>query len=309
MVCCNIDENIVKSFLPRRKSNSHKGTYGHVLNIAGSNEYRGAAYLSSIGAFKTGCGLVTLAASNKVIDVVSNYNPMIIYLPLMDKINPFAKYYNSSKIIKNINKYDVVCVGCGLGINALNIYLVKNLIKKNNTSHIPFIIDADAINIMAREKITTLPPNSIITPHPKELSRLLNVSVENIQNNRVEAAIEASRKYKCITLLKGENTVISNTTGEKVYINTNSGNSALSKAGSGDVLAGMISGFLAQMINDYEDNDTISEKIIKASVISTYIHLKAAKAATIDMSEYSALQEDIINSIASQIKIYIVAKD
>lgn len=300
MDCYDIDENLVKTILPKRKSNSHKGTYGHVLNIAGSNEYRGAAYLSSIGAFKAGCGLVTLASYNKVIDIVANYSPMIIYLSLVD--NAFAKFYNLSKIIKNIDKYNVVCIGCGLGMKSVSIFLVKKLIKALQYTNIPFIIDADAINIIAKEKINVLPQNTIITPHPKELSRLLNLSIEDIQKNRIEAAIKASQKYKCITLLKGENTIISNKTGEKVYINTSKGNSALSKAGSGDLLSGMISGFLAQMVNDDEDTDTISEKIIKASVIGVYIHLKAAEAATIDMTQYSVLQEDIINSIGGQIK-------
>lgn len=301
MDCYNIDENLVKSFLPKRKSNSHKGTYGHVLNIAGTNEYRGAAYLSSTGAFKAGCGMVTLAATNKVIDVVSNYNPMIIYLSLMNTNNPLAKFYNLQKIVKNIDKYSVVTIGCGLGMKSANIFLVKNLIKALQNTNISFVIDADAINIIAKKKINVLPKNSIITPHPKELSRLLNVGVEDIQKNRIETAIKASKKYNCITLLKGENTVISNETGTKVYINV-TGNSALSKAGSGDVLSGMISGFLAQMINDYEDNDKINEKIIKAAIVGTYLHGKAAEAAAIDMTQYSALQEDIINSIGGQIK-------
>lgn len=299
MDCYNIDENLVKSFLPKRKSNSHKGTYGHVLNIAGSNEYRGAAYLSSIGAFKVGCGMVTLAATNKVIDVVANYNPMIIYLSLIN--NPLAKFYNLRKIVKNIDKYSVVTIGCGLGMKSASIFLVKNLIKALQNTNIPFVIDADAINIIAKKKINVLPKNSITTPHPKELSRLLNVCVEDIQKNRIETAIKASKKYNCITLLKGQNTIISNQTGDKVYINA-TGNSALSKAGSGDVLSGMISGFLAQMINDYEDNDKINEKIIKAAIVGTYLHGKAAEAAAIDMTQYSATQEDIINSIGSQIK-------
>ena len=301
MDCYNIDENLVKSFLPKRKRNSHKGTYGHVLNIAGSNEYRGAAYLSSIGAFKAGCGMVTLAATDKVIDVVSNYNPMIIYLSLANVSNPFAKFYNLKKILKYIDKYSVVTIGCGLGMKSASVFLVKKLLKTLQNTNIPFVIDADAINIIAKKKINILPKNSIITPHPKELSRLLNIGVEDIQKNRIEAAIEASKKYNCITLLKGENTVISNETGEKVYINA-TGNSALSKAGSGDVLSGMISGFLAQMINNYEDKDKISEKIIKAAIVGTYLHGKAAEAATTDMSPHSVLQEDIINSIGGQIK-------
>lgn len=301
MDCCNIDENMVKSFLPKRKNHSHKGTYGHVLNISGSNEYRGAAYLSSIGAFKVGCGMVTLASCSKVIDVVSVYNPMIIYLFLLNKGNLFAKFYNLKKIVKNIDKYSVVCIGCGLGINSLSIYLVKNLIKSLNTSKIPFVIDADGLNIIAKERINVLPQNTIITPHPKELSRLLNMNVEDIQNNRVEAAIKASKKYNCVTLLKGENTVISNQTGEKVYINR-TGNTALSKAGSGDVLSGMISGFLSQMVNDYESNDSIYEKIIKSAINGAYIHGKAAEAASHCYTSYSTLQEDIINSIGGQIK-------
>lgn len=301
MNCYSIDEDMVKSFLPARKHNSHKGIYGHVLNIAGSDEYRGAACLSSLGAYKAGCGMVTLAACKNVINTCSIYNPMIIYLPLMDSNNFFSKFYNLNKIVKLINNYNVICLGCGVGTNRSSIYLVKNLLKALETSHIPVVIDADALNIIALEKINILPENAIITPHPKELSRLLNKSVEDIQKNRVQSAIEASRKYKCITVLKGENTVISNKLGEEIFINT-SGNSALSKAGSGDVLSGMLSGFIAQIVNDFQNIDSINEKLIEAAIISVYLHGKAAEEAAADLTEYSAMQNDIINSIGYQIK-------
>ena len=299
---CNIDIEMVKSIFPKRKKNSHKGTYGHVLNISGSNEYRGAAYLSSIGAYKAGCGLVTLASTEKVIDVVSNYNPMIIYLPLLTtNFNPFAKVFNINKILKNIKNYNTICIGCGLGINSGSVYLVKNLFNSLKDSNIPFVIDADAINIIAKEKIKILPKNSIITPHPKELSRLLDMDVNEIEQDRIKACIKASKKYNTITILKGEKTLISSCDGQKIYINE-SGNSALSKAGSGDVLSGLISGFLAQIIKDESNNASTSEKLIQSAIISVYLHGLAGEDASFDLTSYSALQNVIINSIRKQIK-------
>ena len=130
--------------------------------------------------------------------------------------------------------------------------------------------------------------NSIFTPHPKELSRLLNVSLEEILNNREKYARITSQKFDCITVLKGKDTIV--TDGDEIYVNT-TGNSALAKAGSGDVLTGIISGLLSQHVS-----------CLNAAIIGVYLHGLAGDLASEDLSVYSVLASDVIDYIPFAIK-------
>ena len=156
------------------------------------------------------------------------------------------------------------------------------------------VIDADAINAIAAAKYFNFPMNSVITPHPAELSRLMGVSVDEIQQNRAKWAWEASKEFDCIVLLKGHETVISVPNG-RIFIN-HTGNSALSKAGSGDVLTGMIAGFCAQGLS-----------IESASCVAVYLHGLAGEFAARNLSEYSVLATDLIKHIPLAIKAILNA--
>ncbi len=278
-----LGKEIILNMLPKRIQNSHKGTFGHVLNIAGSCQYPGAAYLSSIASLRVGAGYTMLASCSDVVNITASETPDITYLDLgQSTYGTIPK--DAIKFLSAIANYDVIAIGCGLNQIGGVSELINNFIKKNRNSYTPIIIDADAINAMAAAKNYSFPLNSIITPHPMELSRLMGVDVKEIQQNRAKWAWEASREYDCIVLLKGHETVISIPSG-KIFIN-HTGNSALAKAGSGDVLTGMIAGFCAQGI-----------QLENAACCAVYLHGLAGEIASKSLSEYSVLASDILRYI------------
>lgn len=278
-----LGKDIILKMLPKRMQNSHKGTYGHVLNIAGSSQYQGAAYLSSISSLRVGAGYTMLASCSDVINNTASKCPDVTYLDLGQSMYGTIPK-DSLKFISALANYDVVSIGCGLNQVGGVSDFVLNFMKKNKNSYTPIIIDADALNIMANAKFLNFPLNSIITPHPMELSRLMGVDVKEIQQNRAKWAWEASKEFDCIVLLKGYETVISIPSG-KIFIN-HTGNSALAKAGSGDVLTGMIAGFCAQGIS-----------LESAACCATFLHGLAAEVASKSLSEYCVLASDLIKYI------------
>lgn len=268
--------NNFKNILPKRPENSHKGTFGHVLNIAGSKFYTGAAYFSSVAPLKVGCGLVTLAGEESVFKTVSSLTPDIIFMPI-------------TRIGKELTKnFQVVSIGCGLGINAVKIF--KKILKLMEDSQIPLVIDADGLNILSKFKKMSLPLNTILTPHPKEMSRLLKVDMEKILAEPEFWVKECCKKYDCTTVLKLHKTLVADNKGQ--FYENNTGNSALSHGGSGDVLCGMISGFLAQGVNVFD-----------ACCLGVYLHGLAGELASKDLTEYSVLASDLLNYIPKAIKI------
>ena len=277
--------------MPKRIQNSHKGTYGSVLNVAGSINYRGAAYLSSVSALKVGAGYVALAGIKEVINSVSALCPEAVFVPLKEKNGTIEKN-EYKKILEILPKYKVLSFGCGLSSMFENHGeakdFIRNLINAVKNIDIPVIIDADGLNIISKLNISKLPKNSILTPHPNELSRLLDINVSEIQNNREKYAKEAAKKYKSVVILKGFETVI--TDEEKTYINK-TGNSALSKAGSGDVLSGMISGFCAQGVNPFD-----------SAVLGVYLHGLTGEISSEKLTQYGVNASDLIKYIPDAIK-------
>lgn len=264
--------------LPKRVPNSNKGTYGRVLNVAGSEYMPGAAYLSSVSALKVGCGYCFLCSEDSVLKTVAAQTQNIVFVPL-------------DKLLENLNISDVVEIGCGLSQsdNAVNIF---NTVVENVDKNIPLIIDADGLNILSKapEVLTSSEiSNIILTPHPKEASRLLDCSLDYVLSDVGSAANKISEIYNCITVLKTHNTVVVSPDGRH-YIN-HTGNSAMAKAGSGDVLAGMIAGFVAQKMDIFE-----------ASVMGVYLHGLSGDIAAEKLTEYSVMAEDLISFIPNAIK-------
>ena len=283
-----IGKEVILKMFPKRVQNSHKGTYGHVLNIAGSCQYQGAAYLSSIAPLRVGAGYCMLASASDVVNNMAAMTPDITFLDL-DQSNYGTIPKDANKYLSAVANYDVVSIGCGLGQSGGVNEFIINFLKKNRTSYTPIIIDADAINTCASMKFFNLPMNSIITPHPMELSRLMGVDVKEIQQNRARWAWEASKELDSIVLLKGHETIIAVPSG-KIFLN-HTGNSALAKAGSGDVLTGMIAGFCAQGLN-----------LESAACCAVFLHGIAGEIASKTLSEYSVLASDLLKYIPIAIK-------
>ncbi len=273
---CN---NYVLNKFPQRDDSANKGSFGKIINIAGSSNYSGAAFLSSKSALKVGAGFLSLACPEEIIQRVSPVLPEITFLPLKSGINGSI---SNDNIIDNLTDFDVISLGCGLTTNEDTQNFVISLFKQVNLSQ-KIVIDADGLNILSLNKNSFNIENSIITPHPKELSRLLNVSVDEILSDREKYAKKASETFGCITVLKGHNSLVTN--GEKVFMNT-TGNSSLAKAGTGDVLTGIISGLLAQKISTFD-----------AAIIAVYLHGLSGDIASEHLTKYSVLATDVIEYI------------
>jgi len=292
----NYNKEYFKNLLPKRPENSHKGTFGHVLNIAGSGFYSGAAYFSSVAPLKVGCGRSTLASVQSVLNSVSSISPDIILM-------------QSAKIDKeSIRNFQAIAIGCGLSTEKSGIKLFKKAIKLLNHSEIPVVIDADGLGILSKLDKIDLPINTILTPHPLELARLMKVTVENILSQPEFWAKKCCEKYNCTTVLKTHETMVADNKG-KFYVNK-TGNSALSHGGSGDVLCGMITGFLASGSRS-EPESACGNKLHRsnkgmscfdASTLAVYLHGLTAEIASVELTEYSVLASDLLNYIPKAIK-------
>ncbi|MCQ2754824.1 MAG: NAD(P)H-hydrate dehydratase, partial [bacterium] len=262
---------------PTREQDSNKGTFGKVLNICGSKNYIGAAYLSTVSSLKVGAGYSALASTKDVISSVSSLLPEAVYMERND-------------CLTKLNNYNAILIGCGLGVNSSSIGLFKTVLSKLQKETTPVVIDADGLNILSKTN-TLLPQNTIITPHPLEASRLLKegTTVADILNDTKTYAKELTKKYNCVTVLKTHRTVICDKNLD-IHIN-NCGNSALAKAGSGDVLAGIITGLLAQKMSLFE-----------AAKLGVYLHAKSGEIASKELTEYSVLASDLPKYLHKAIK-------
>lgn len=261
--------------MPIREQNSNKGTFGKVLNIAGSKNYIGAAYLSTLAILKIGAGYAALASDKNIINSVS-------------KLLPEAVFLSKSEALSKLENFNVCLIGCGLGQSFLSKFWFKKFINKIKKMNIPLIIDADGLNILATTKNICLPQNTIITPHPTEAARLLKNSVDNILSDLEGSAKKLCDKYKCTVVLKTHRTVICDK--DNIFVNQH-GNSALAKAGTGDILAGIIAGISAQKYIPFE-----------AAKLGVYLHSRAGELASEDLTEYSVLASDITKFLPCAIK-------
>lgn len=268
----------LKSILKYRTIFSHKGTYGHCLVIAGSYGMIGAAALCANSAVKSGAGLVTMHIPQCGYGIAQQLVPTAVC-----RIDADDRCITS---ISDIEKYSSICVGPGLGANPLTVDALANLIR-NVT--VPLLLDADALNIISvnKECLSGLPPNTIITPHPGEFDRLFGRSNSGFE--RLNKAIDAAKKYKLIVVLKGAYTQIVNSDG-CVHFNS-TGNPGMATGGSGDVLAGVIGGLLAQ---GYAPVD--------AAILGVYIHGFAGDIAKISYGENSQTAQNIIESLSLAFK-------
>lgn len=277
-----------RGVLPERTPGAHKGTFGRLLNIAGSLCYSGAAVMSTRAALRSGTGLCTLAAPVSTVKALTGTLVENTFLPLPETPDGFVGEKSWETLAAILPKMTAVAIGCGLG-NSENIRKLTEYIIKN--AQCPIIIDADGINSIA-DNINVLKErtgdkggwrDTIITPHPLEFSRISGLSVAEIQRDRIGAARKFAAEYGVTVLLKGAYTVISDSAGDEIRVNP-TGSAALAKGGSGDVLTGIIAAMLAQGIPPY----------IAASS-GAYCHGFAADLLCKTMHPAAVLASDIIN--------------
>lgn len=232
-------------YKPRNKF-SHKGTFGHSLIIGGSFGKIGAVVLASRAALKIGSGLVSTYVPKCGYNILQTTNPEVMVEVDDEK---YIQYFNYK------TKANVIGIGVGLGTHLKTISGFENFLIKNK---IPLVIDADALNILAKQKdlLEHIPENSVLTPHPKEFERL--VGIWNSDFEKLNKLLEFSTKIKSVVVLKGAYSAIAYK--NKIYFNT-TGNPALATAGSGDVLTGIITGLIAQNYSAF-----------KATILGVYLH-------------------------------------
>jgi len=231
----------------KRDSNTHKGTYGHLLILAGSAGKTGAAILTARGALRSGCGLVSLGVPYDLNVIFESSLPEAMTIPLHTSTS-LLNASDLSAILRNVKNKSALVVGPGIGTDTRTAELVLYLY---HTVKQPMVIDADALNIIARYKnqLKSAAGPRIFTPHPGEMARLIDRSPQEVQEDRLDAARTCHKHYKnvgkeLIIALKGAGTLIV-TDNEDVMVNT-SGNPGMATGGMGDVLAGVIGSFLCQ---------------------------------------------------------------
>lgn len=279
--CFCADDEMVFSSVTKRPRKSHKGNFGKLLCITGSENFSGAVAISAIGALRMGAGIVTLATTRTVHSLVAPLVPEATFLPLPSNDNGGIDASATDILLPALESASAVLLGCGMG-NTADTAAITAFVLKN--AHCPIIMDADAINSVASspEVLFDAQNSLILTPHMGEMARLIKKSTEEIVANRLELATEFSKKYSAVLVLKDASTVISSPNGD-IFFNT-TGNPGLSKGGSGDLLAGMIASLSAQGFID-----------TAAAVCGVYLHGLAADKAAYSLSEYAMLPSDIPN--------------
>lgn len=271
------DCQLLKKMYKPREPFSHKGNYGHAALIAGSYGMMGAAVLSAEACLRSGVGKLTCYIPECGYEVLQCSVPEAMCFTSGDK------YLLSAEKIEN---YDSVGIGPGIGVHQSSALLLKEIFTRVNK---PMLIDADAINIIAKEYslLPLIPTYSILTPHPKEMERLFGNSVNDFE--RIQLALQKSKELKLFIVLKGHNTFISTPEGKGFFNNT--GNAGMATAGSGDVLSGIITGLLAQGYSP-----------LQCCLLGTYLHGMAGDFAAAKFSQEAMVAGDICDFLGESFK-------
>ncbi len=284
----SLDLNSAKHLLPERDLFSNKGSFGRVLLICGSKSMVGCCYLATIGALRSGAGLVTLAFPDCLYIPLTSRLTENLFLPLSCDENGFISIKAKELLIKKVNESDVVMLGCGIGVTDDTKAVVKDIILNSKT---PLILDADALNCIADsvDILSKAKCDILLTPHPGEMSRLCGKTIFEIQEDRESTAVEFCNKYKVNLLLKGHETVICNKECTDIYINK-TGNTGLSKGGAGDLLSGIISGLFPPMKKE-------GNSLFVSAVLGAFIHGLTSDFLKEEFSEFSMLPTDCANAL------------
>jgi hydroxyethylthiazole kinase-like uncharacterized protein yjeF len=260
--------------LPPRTADGHKGLFGRVMVIGGSADFIGAPVLAATAALRMGSGMVQIAVPRSILPACLTITPELIGLGLAGKIPP-----------KAIAAADAIIIGPGLGQSPTARRWVAQLIRVDK----PMVIDADALNILAAGKRwpAAFRAKAVLTPHPGEMKRLAHLcgrsAVPTEEAGRIDLAATAASAWGVVVVLKGHCTVVSD--GKKIYVN-HTGDSSLSKGGSGDVLSGMIGCLLGQEMDHFD-----------AACLAVHLHGRAGELAGKKLGRRSVLSRDVIAAL------------
>jgi NAD(P)H-hydrate epimerase len=276
----------MREIVPVRAPDSHKGDFGRVLIVAGSLGRTGAAHLAALGALRSGAGLVTIAAPRSCVPIIASMAAEYMTEPL-DETESGTVDFGAVDRVLDI-KADVIAVGPGLGQSPGTAAFVHALVER---AGVPLVLDADALNAFTGEPDRLVGRDGvdvIITPHPGEMARLLNASIEGVQHDRLKHARDFAMRHRLHVALKGHRTVIAGPDG-RTFVNL-TGNAGMATGGTGDILTGMIAAWFAQLLD--------AEAALKLAV---YLHGSAGDLAEADEGEVSLTAGDLASRIGDAI--------
>ncbi len=289
-----ITAELAGSLLPRRPDESHKGSFGKALVVAGSRKYTGAAGLAIRAALRSGVGLVYAAIPECIYPPLAAGIPEAIWFPLPENQGAFSAEasLDFSELVAGKN---AILIGPGLGqAEGTRAFLLAVLAHiRENMADLPLVVDADALNLLAQQPDwpRLLPKKTVLTPHEMEFSRLTELSANEIHKNRLQYAAAYAQKWRQTLILKGPNTIVANSLGDCRVLPF--ANSVLAHGGTGDVLAGLLVGLLAQGLAPFD-----------AATLAVWLHARAAELALEVVGNPAAvLPSDIILQLGNAMKV------
>ena len=277
-----LNRQSVLSILPERDPFGHKGTFGKVLLLCGSRGFTGAAYLAAMGALRSGAGLVYLGVPESIyaIEAVKLNEPVVF--PLPDKEGKLSAEA-IPQILNRLPAMDAILIGCGLGISEGTLAVVKAALE---TAVCPVVLDADGINVLSghMDILRGRQYPTILTPHDGEFRRVGG----SVGDDRMASAGAFASEFGCVLLLKGHRTCI--TDGQTGYVN-GTGNPGMAVGGSGDVLAGILTGLLGQGIEP-----------LKAAACAAWLHGTAGDLCASELGQYAILPTDMLSALPRLLK-------
>lgn len=276
----------MRDLVPARVADSHKGDFGRVLVIAGSFGRSGAAHLAAMGALRSGAGLVTIATPRSCLPMVAALAPEYMTEPLDETVSGTVDYSALERVLEITA--DVIAVGPGLGRSPGTSAFVQGLLER---AGVPLVLDADALNAFAGDPERLVGRDGVdvvITPHPGEMARLLNMTIEEVQGDRLRHATAFAAAHRVHVVLKGHRTIVAGPDG-RAFINL-TGNSGMATGGTGDLLTGMIAAWFAQLLD--------AEAACKLAV---YLHGSAGDLAEADEGEVSLIAGDIASRLGDAV--------
>jgi hydroxyethylthiazole kinase-like uncharacterized protein yjeF len=280
-----------QSTLPARPASANKGTFGRVLAVVGSENYIGAAYLACMGAARVGAGVVTLSTAKSLQPILASKLTEVTYAPLPETAKGTLSAKASSAILSILPYYRVLLMGCGLGQHPHTRDFVRNVLMGLPENPPVLILDADALNIVAGMDgwWKQLPAGTVVTPHAGEMSRLMGLSIEQLQGNRMEMCRKAAAHWGKIVVLKGAYTIIADP-GGRIRI-SDYASAGLATAGTGDVLAGTIAGLAGQGMPPFD-----------AAVLGVYLHAAAGEIVKGELGDAGMLATDLLPALPKAIR-------
>src|SRR3989338_5492536 len=303
-----LSKKLVKSWIPKRKKESHKGDYGHTLILAGSQGMSGASVLAALGALRGGSGLVTVATPKSQQPILAKHlAPDALTLSLPETSQGSFSIKAIQMILPWMERRKIACLALGPGIsrNSQTALFIKKLLfalDKNKGLVQGIVIDADGFLALNNGKgqsplLEKISLPIIVTPHLGEMAKFCNVSKAQIEKDRVEFLKKFAKLYRVICVLKGYQTLISD--GQKTYLNP-TGNPGMARGGSGDVLTGLIAALISQMVST--KNCDKKELLLKAASLGVYLHGLSGDLAKKEKTEIGMIASDIAECLPSAYK-------